>query len=247
MVNNCGNFMAKDKEIETEQDSGDITAGKLFEQFHIIYLSNSFYESQSFRTAKLKFLIEKALKQGIDINIQGLFKYTFLHKAIYHELYDVAEFLLEKGASTELQDLDGYTPLQLAAHEGYTEMVKLLIIYGANCQDKNLIELVPDDKPELKAFLSLTIACTDNNSAIITKDNDTTNSCTGSRISRIVEIAEEPEDFKYELRRKFTNKTEEIAEVTKISDTPILSDDLIEEMKELVLKLTGEINELSTE
>ncbi|KJV62316.1 hypothetical protein [Rickettsia amblyommatis] len=31
-------------------------------------------------------------------------------------------------------------------------MVKLLIIYGADHRDKKLIELVLDDKPELKSF-----------------------------------------------------------------------------------------------
>ncbi|WP_016917518.1 ankyrin repeat domain-containing protein [Rickettsia honei] len=60
----------------------------------------------------------------MDINIQGSFNNTVLHKAIYRKLYDIAKFLLEKGASTELKDLDGYTPLQLVIHEGYTEMVK---------------------------------------------------------------------------------------------------------------------------
>ncbi|WP_236609825.1 ankyrin repeat domain-containing protein [Rickettsia gravesii] len=64
--------------------------------------------------------------------IQDSFNYTVLHKAIYRKLYDIAEFLLEKGASTELKDLDRYTPFQLVIHEGYTEMVKLLIIYGAD-------------------------------------------------------------------------------------------------------------------
>ncbi|KJV79120.1 MULTISPECIES: hypothetical protein [spotted fever group] len=46
-------------------------------------------------------------------------------------------------------------------------MVKLLIIYGADHRDKKLIELVPDDKPKLKAFLSLAIASQNNNSSTI--------------------------------------------------------------------------------
>ncbi|AFC73252.1 hypothetical protein [Rickettsia montanensis] len=89
-------------------------------------------------------------------------------------------------------------------------MVKLLIIYGADHRDKKLIELVPDDKPELKAFLSLAIASQNNNSSTIdnslvtTKDieklNDTTNFYTGSRISKIVVVADEnPEELGLEL------------------------------------------------
>ncbi|MGX8189027.1 ankyrin repeat domain-containing protein [Rickettsia conorii] len=192
------------------QDSGYITLDKLFEQFHITYEAYSFYQSKFFQTAQLKHLIKKALDQGDDINIQDSFNHTVLHKAIYRKLYDIAEFLLEKGAATELKDLDGYTPLQLVIHEGYTEMVKLLIIYGADHRDKKLIELVPDDKPELKAFLSLAIASQNNNSSTIdnslvtTKDieklNDTTNFYTGSRISKIVVVADEnPEELRLEL------------------------------------------------
>ncbi|XLM33984.1 MAG: ankyrin repeat domain-containing protein [Rickettsia africae] len=103
----------------------NITLDKLFEQFHITYGAYSFYQSKFFQTAQLKHLIKKILDhQGDDINIQDSFYHTVLHKAIYRKLYDIAEFLLEKGASTELKDLDGYTPLQLVIHEAYTEMVK---------------------------------------------------------------------------------------------------------------------------
>ncbi|MFV0251162.1 MAG: hypothetical protein AB8U53_01485 [Rickettsia aeschlimannii] len=81
-------------------------------------------------------------------------------------------------------------------------MVKLLIIYGADHRDKKLIELVPDDKPELKAFLSLAIASQNNNSSTIdnslvtTKDIEKLN----DTVNKIVVVADEnPEELGLEL------------------------------------------------
>ncbi|WP_341792850.1 MULTISPECIES: ankyrin repeat domain-containing protein [unclassified Rickettsia] len=93
------------------------------------------------------------------------------------EEINIAELLLKNGALTELTNASGYTPLQRAADEGHKEIVKLLLQYGADLnpkaissgihKDKSLIELVPDDTPELKAFLQLAKACKDNDFSII--------------------------------------------------------------------------------
>ncbi|WP_342269572.1 ankyrin repeat domain-containing protein [Rickettsia endosymbiont of Orchestes rusci] len=122
------------------------------------------------------------LKKGLNPNIQDILGYTLLHHAglslrNQKEEINIAELLLKNGALTELTNASGYTPLQRAVDEGHKEIVKLLLQYGADLnpkaissgihKDKSLIELVPDDTPELKAFLQLAKACKDNDFSII--------------------------------------------------------------------------------
>eukprot|EP00752_Nemacystus_decipiens_P010695 g9525.t1 len=55
-----------------------------------------------------------------------------LHGAVEGGHRDIANDLLESGASLAAKDREGYTPLHLAARQGETEMVQLLLLKGAN-------------------------------------------------------------------------------------------------------------------
>jgi ankyrin repeat protein len=58
-----------------------------------------------------KYLVEKA---GLDVNAAGQFGWTALHMCAYQGLNDVAEYLISKGAKTEVFDELGQTPLSAA-------------------------------------------------------------------------------------------------------------------------------------
>jgi ankyrin repeat protein len=51
---------------------------------------------------------------GADVNAVGQFGWTALHSASYQGLNDVIEFLISKGAKTEVKDELGQTPLSIA-------------------------------------------------------------------------------------------------------------------------------------
>ena len=44
----------------------------------------------------------------------------------------LVEFLLNHGANTELKDSDGRTALHVAAWQGYTDIVQVLLLNGAD-------------------------------------------------------------------------------------------------------------------
>ncbi|WP_341792338.1 ankyrin repeat domain-containing protein [Rickettsia endosymbiont of Gonocerus acuteangulatus] len=167
---------------------------------------------------KLKLILEKAFKQGINIDIQEeLCGYTLLHTSITENLDEVATFLLEEGANPNIQDyylsdtplhyvvktgvytkykieivellikftnlelknIGGLTTIQDAVISDNKEVTKLLIQYGANIDvklvnkesmynEKNLIELAESRcEPILRALLTLTKACKDNDFSIV--------------------------------------------------------------------------------
>ena len=55
---------------------------------------------------------------------------TALHKAASGGHQDIAQLLLQKGASMKTKDRDHSTPLHLAAGHGHTSMVELLLDDG---------------------------------------------------------------------------------------------------------------------
>jgi ankyrin repeat protein len=75
------------------------------------------------------------LNHGARINRSGVDGYTALHHAILERQVDSVEFLLSKGADPNFRDKRfgeyAQTPLQTAKLEGYKEIIKLLIKYGA--------------------------------------------------------------------------------------------------------------------
>ncbi|WP_422229523.1 ankyrin repeat domain-containing protein [Rickettsia endosymbiont of Halotydeus destructor] len=108
----------------------------------------------------VKFLLEKGANPNISNNLGDVTLHTVITDAIITDQHRiiVTELLLQYGALIELKS-SGWTPIQWAATRGKTEIIKLLIQYGANINvitppsdssdsDKNLIELVPNSKPE---------------------------------------------------------------------------------------------------
>jgi ankyrin repeat protein len=67
--------------------------------------------------------------------------WTPLHYACSKGNYEVAQFLLSKGALVDSMSLGGTTPLMMAVQSGNEYTVKLLLNYGANLQIRNQVGL----------------------------------------------------------------------------------------------------------
>lgn len=139
-------------------------------------------------------VVEFLLNEGVNPNIQDIIGDTPLHELV--EAYtqpnntsiNTIELLIKK-SDIELKNSVGYTPLQLTVKNNFidswhlTEIVKLLVQYGADMSDANinesvhinhvmmsqapLIQLAPQSNTELKALLKLIKACKDNDFSII--------------------------------------------------------------------------------
>ena len=57
---------------------------------------------------------------------------TLLHSAVYHDLPEVVEHLLQLGAPIEARGEYGFTPLHVAAFRGNVRIATLLLSAGAN-------------------------------------------------------------------------------------------------------------------
>jgi ankyrin repeat protein len=68
-------------------------------------------EERSLALETAKYLVEQG---GIDVNAAGQFGWTALHMCAYQGLNDVLEYLVSKGAKTEVFDELGQTPLSAA-------------------------------------------------------------------------------------------------------------------------------------
>lgn len=85
------------------------------------------------------------VEQGADINARDTYQRTALyHHASYWQ--SSAEALLKAGAGIELADYQNNTPLHNAVAGGKTEVVKLLIRYGADVDAKNGAGQTPLEK-----------------------------------------------------------------------------------------------------
>lgn len=72
------------------------------------------------------------LDNQCDPNQKSYFNYTLLHKATFFGRINMVQMLLEYGAAVEPVTSDQMTPLFFAIDNGDAEMVKLLLLYGAN-------------------------------------------------------------------------------------------------------------------
>ena len=70
-------------------------------------------------------LAQRLVQAGAEIG-------NALHDAIDKGHGDIANDLLDRGASLEAKDIEGYTPLHAAALVGQTEMMQLLLLRGAD-------------------------------------------------------------------------------------------------------------------
>lgn len=69
---------------------------------------------------------------SVDMTTDELDAYTALGWACYFGHKDVAELLIEKGATIDVQNHSGYTPLMAAAQTGHNKLVRFLLEKGAN-------------------------------------------------------------------------------------------------------------------
>ncbi|GEM_PF-495510 len=101
-------------------------------------------------------MVEKFLKEGIDINIKDETGATPLHWAAFYGLQELAEFLVEKGANVYAHDDDGWTPLHWAKSR---KMMELLISRGADVNTRDQFGQTPlhilsmDSLPDIIGFL----------------------------------------------------------------------------------------------
>lgn len=72
--------------------------------------------------------------------------YTALHIASKQNQVEVANSLLQYGASANAESLQGVTPLHLASQEGRPDMVSLLISKQANVNLGNKARKMPRSK-----------------------------------------------------------------------------------------------------
>ncbi|MGX6959894.1 MAG: ankyrin repeat domain-containing protein [Rickettsia endosymbiont of Pentastiridius leporinus] len=138
-------------------------------------------------------IVEFLLEKVANPDIQSYYDDTTLH------------FIASKDKSTKGRELlfNKDALIELAVRTDNTEMVQLLVANKADLnpeslsnyiyKNKSLIELVPSDKPELKAFLKLAIACNNNDFSIVDK------SVTTEDIQKFTEgkISAKPENPKF--------------------------------------------------
>ena len=84
--------------------------------------------------------IEKALKDGVNIESLNQFKNTALSLSCEYNLFEVAKLLIKKGANVNASN-EGFTPLMWAASLGYLKLLKLLLKNAADpnakCKNSN--------------------------------------------------------------------------------------------------------------
>jgi hypothetical protein len=82
--------------------------------------------------------VQRILEQDPDkLNATDKEKYTALHWACMRGHWDLAQYLIEKGADLNIKGGDGGTPLQWTVHHDYVEIVKLMIGKGAQLNSQN--------------------------------------------------------------------------------------------------------------
>jgi ankyrin repeat protein len=75
------------------------------------------------------------IDNGADIDQLGPSWYEYgspLHLAVQANQQDIAQLLIDEGATVDVRDTSDYTPLHNAAWNGNLEMVKLLLDSGAD-------------------------------------------------------------------------------------------------------------------
>ena len=71
----------------------------------------------------------------VDMNPRALNGRTPLHNAVLKGRLEVAQFLIESGATIDIQDSKSWTPLHVACQHGYLKIAKLLAEHRAGIND----------------------------------------------------------------------------------------------------------------
>ncbi len=89
-----------------------------------------------------KYLISK----GADVNKIGYEECTPLMYEVYMHNYENIKLLIENGADVNYQrNHDGYSSLHWAARKGDLEIVKMLLMHGANINSKDNSNRIPEE------------------------------------------------------------------------------------------------------
>ena len=79
-------------------------------------------------------LIAKLLSKGAAVNSVDMTHQTPLHHAAFAGQRRVASYLLDQGGFMDKQDITGRTAMYNAASQGHLEIVRLLMLYGADTE-----------------------------------------------------------------------------------------------------------------
>lgn len=82
-------------------------------------------------------LVERSLRQGVDVNITNTNNETLLHVAARKGDGVLARILIEMGAELNHQDIDGNTPLTVACFNRRRLVIKKLLENGADLNMRN--------------------------------------------------------------------------------------------------------------
>ncbi|KAK2715469.1 hypothetical protein QYM36_010176 [Artemia franciscana] len=85
----------------------------------------------------------RLVTSGEDLEALNSENETPLHKAVFHNRFDMAEYFLKNGANPNAKNRLLETPLHLAASFGRAEICKLLISFGADIDPLNIKGLTP--------------------------------------------------------------------------------------------------------
>lgn len=120
--------------MDFREDTIETTYGQILENRSVVNEFETMEESA-----------ERLIKEcgGGDINSQDEFGNTFLHHAVKYQYYDLCQFLLRKGACSNIQNMEGNTAMIYSVLYGNYKIVCLLLEndgdpripdnFGANC------------------------------------------------------------------------------------------------------------------
>jgi ankyrin repeat protein len=93
---------------------------------------------EAFRIANKDECLRLLNIEDININIKDYYYYSryLIHWACFHNLVDLVELLIDKGADIHVKNSSGWTPIMEASRNGYFEIVELLVSKGANVNDQ---------------------------------------------------------------------------------------------------------------
>lgn len=104
--------------------------------FYMFQFLQSYGASFSFQLTPKKEYLD-SLKKFLNSNIIVPDNLNLLHKAAQEGLYDVAEYLISKGANVNSTDEYGDTPLHIASYFGNLSIVRMLARNGASIHSRN--------------------------------------------------------------------------------------------------------------
>ena len=97
------------------------------------------YASQEGNLEEVKSLLDR----GANVNAEGVYKWTPLHRAALNGHTEVARLLIDRGANVNAENGAKQPPLHKAALNGHREVAKLLIDRGARVDAEDVDKDTP--------------------------------------------------------------------------------------------------------